>query len=355
MICASCGRENPSDSLFCQGCGKRLGESSAPSSRGVAPSVDGGTLVPPTGVVQVARGGAAWHMPAPAEESVWKPAAETAKASGDRPCARCGAVNPEMMRFCKECGLRLSVDVPTPNVPVHEPQVAPAVAPASATTQAQLVAILKDGSDGQVFPLTGDQSDIGRLEGDIVLADDPYLSPRHARIRRRGESFLLRDLASINGTYIRLKDQSELVDGDFVLVGQHVMRFELLDDAELPIGPATQLGVLVFGTPESPRIARLVQYTTEGIGRDVFHLYRDETVLGRENGDIVFSDDPFMSRRHASISVDRSTKRFVLRDLGSSNGTAIRLRAERVLVHGDQFRVGRHLFRFDIRGARGAR
>ena len=41
---------------------------------------------------------------------------------------------------------------------------------------------------------------------------------------------------------------------------------------------AAETGHLVFGTPESPRFARLVQYTTEGVGRDVHYLFRADTV-----------------------------------------------------------------------------
>ena len=156
------------------------------------------------------------------------------------------------------------------------------------------------------------------------------------------------DLDSVNGVYIRLREPADLSDGDSVLLGQQVLRFEVLAETELPLGPATQHGAMVFGTPEVQRIARLVQYTTEGVGRDVHYLYRDETVIGREQGDIVFTDDPFMSRRHATITVDRANRRFVLRDLGSSNGTALRFRGERQLRSGDQFRIGRHLFRFEV-------
>jgi pSer/pThr/pTyr-binding forkhead associated (FHA) protein len=213
---------------------------------------------------------------------------------------------------------------------------------------ARIVAILKDGSDGRSFPLHKDVIDLGRVEGDIVLSDDPYLSPRHARLTRRTDSWLLRDLDSVNGVYVRIREPVDLSDGDMLLIGQQVLRFETLPDAELPLGPASLSGVLAFGTPEVPRIARLVQYTTEGIGRDLHYLYRDETVIGRENGDIVFTDDPFLSRRHAALTIDRSARRFVLRDLGSSNGTAMRFRGERTLTSGDQFRIGRHLFRFEV-------
>ncbi|MCS6796942.1 MAG: FHA domain-containing protein [Myxococcota bacterium] len=222
----------------------------------------------------------------------------------------------------------------------------PAEAP-SGSPIARLVAIEKDGSDGRIFPVVSESVDIGRLEGDILLPDDPYLSPRHARLLRRGQTWFLRDLDSLNGCYIRIREPVELRDGDVLLVGQQVLRFEVLKDGESSLGPASMHGTLIFGTPEIPRVARLVQYTTEGIGRDVHHVHRDETLLGREAADVVFSDDPFLSRRHAAIAYDRSHGRFVLRDLGSSNGTSIRFRGERALLDGDQFRVGRHLFRFE--------
>src|SRR6185503_9337951 len=99
-----------------------------------------------------------------------------------------------------------------------------------------------------------------------------------------------------------------------------------------------QQGVMLFGTPEMPRLARIAQYTTEGLERDVYYLYRDETVVGREQADIVFAEDPFVSRRHAAVTMDRERLRFTLRDLGSSNGTSIRTKGERALQHGDQFR-----------------
>jgi pSer/pThr/pTyr-binding forkhead associated (FHA) protein len=100
----------------------------------------------------------------------------------------------------------------------------------------------------------------------------------------------------------------------------------------------------------------MVQYTTEGLGRDVYYLHREETVLGREQADLVFAEDPFLSRRHAAITMQRDQRRFTVRDLGSSNGTAMRCRRERVLLAGDLFRLGRHLFRFDVTGGgRGGR
>ena len=282
-------------------------------------------------------------------------------------CWRCLGIGERNAPFCKFCGARYAdggvggVGAPsTEGKPTTPPSVGgvapladrtpkdtPLAEPAGHPNGARLIAVLKDGSDGTSFPITGDKTDLGRTEGAVVLADDPYLSDRHARIERRGNDYVLRDLDSANGIYLRIREPVDLHDRDMLLLGQQVLRFELLPEGELPLGPATVHGVLVFGTPEVPRIARVMHYTTEGLARDVYHLYRDETVFGREGGDIVFTDDPFLSRRHASITVDRQNRRFVLRDLGSSNGTAIRFHGDHALRHGDSFRIGRHLFRFE--------
>lgn len=273
-------------------------------------------------------------------------------------CKTCGSPADPSSRFCKFCG------APFAGSSVGPTAAAPSLAPLAqklelAPTQplrAQVVIIQRDGSEGTVYALDAAQIDVGSREGDIVLPDDPYLAPRHARIERRGDTFVLRDLGSPNGVYVRLREPVELVSGDMFLIGQQVLRFEVLPEAERRVGPAKQQGVMVFGTPDLPRLARVAQYTTEGLERDVYYLYRDETVFGREQADVVYAEDPFLSRRHAAITMNRDQLRFTLRDLGSSNGSALRCRGERVLSHGDQFRLGRHLFRFDLTvGGRGGR
>jgi hypothetical protein len=59
----------------------------------------------------------------------------------------------------------------------------------------------------------------------------------------------------------------------------------------------------------------------------------------------VFSDDQFMSRRHAHLSLQGGDVR--LEDLGSSNGTFVRLRGDHLLVPGDVMRIGNVLLRFE--------
>jgi pSer/pThr/pTyr-binding forkhead associated (FHA) protein len=322
---------------FCRTCGWDIIANRPPGSEEAAPSaqpVRGGQRgVKPSGGNMAPASGSSWPL-----------------------CKRCGGQNEPNARFCKFCGSPVELSTsPAPPMAGAGPE-APTNLGHEEAVRANVVVIQRDGTEGGVYALNSAQTDIGGREGDIVLADDPYLSARHARIERRGDTFVLRNLDSSNGVYTRLRDAVQLVSGDMFLIGQQVLRFEVLPEAEQRVGPAKQHGVMVYGTPELPRLARISQYTTEGLDRDIYYLYRDETVLGREQADLVFAEDPFLSRRHAAVSMDRAQMRFTLRDLGSSNGTALRARNEHVLQNGDQFRLGRHLFRFDlIGGGRGGR
>ncbi|HTB60286.1 MAG TPA: FHA domain-containing protein [Polyangia bacterium] len=209
----------------------------------------------------------------------------------------------------------------------------------------RLVVVHRDGTDGISYNLLGDQIDIGRTEGDLLF-EDPHLAPRHARVVASLTGRVLTPLESRNGVYVRLRGPIDLQDGDHILVGKQVLRFELLTDAERNLRPALEHGVVVFGTPVRPPWARLRQVTPAAVSRDVFHLTRPDVALGRETADLVFSDDEFMSRRHAQISFRNG--RGHLEDLGSSNGTFLRLRGPHGLNSGDLIRMGDELLRFEI-------
>jgi pSer/pThr/pTyr-binding forkhead associated (FHA) protein len=209
-----------------------------------------------------------------------------------------------------------------------------------------LAVISQDGSTGQTFWIENGSVDIGRDEGDIRLATDRFVSPRHARVFNRAGSFFLRDLGSLNGVYLRVRESETLKDADWILLGSEVLRFSLLDDAEHGLGAANERGTDVYGSPARPRYACLCERTVEGVNRNVFYISADEIVIGREFGDLVFTADSFMSRRHAAIQRDPTAGTFSLRDLGSSNGTYLAIRGEVELREGDHLRVGQHLFRF---------
>jgi len=206
------------------------------------------------------------------------------------------------------------------------------------------VAVNRDGSDGKIVEIEGETFDIGRSEGSLNFADDPYLAPRHARIVVSGNKVLVRPLDGVNGVFVRVQS-CDLAPGDSFLVGKELLRYEPLLPEERELPSLVEHGVRIFGSSPREAWGRLRQLTIAGTARDVWHLTRPELVLGREEGDVTFPDDEFMSRRHAAVK--RVGQKARLEDLGSSNGTFVRVRGERELKAGDLLRVGDQLLRYE--------
>jgi hypothetical protein len=102
--------------------------------------------------------------------------------------------------------------------------------------------IERGGAPGTEFPLTNDESTIGRWDADNgVFPDvdldahdeDAKVSRRHARIRRSNGMYSIEDLGSTNGTYVNrgrrlLPGNAEVLkDGDEVIVGKTFLRFQI--------------------------------------------------------------------------------------------------------------------------------
>ncbi|AWV89582.1 FHA domain-containing protein [Bradymonas sediminis] len=88
---------------------------------------------------------------------------------------------------------------------------------------ARLIRYLEGGQIGGVYPLAQYNS-IGSQKSDLTFPDDTFLSPTHAVIHCESERYYLRDHDSDFGTFIRIADAVELVDGDCFLVGRTRIR-----------------------------------------------------------------------------------------------------------------------------------
>jgi pSer/pThr/pTyr-binding forkhead associated (FHA) protein len=234
--------------------------------------------------------------------------------------------------------------------PVAQPlappvRVATTLAPARAE-RARLVVVTESGADGASFVLGSPMTTIGREEGDILLSEDPYVSPRHAVLSERDGGYWLRDLGSLNGVYRRLRAPHTLEDRDLLLLGSQVVQFRAVSPEERNAAVVVQHGTRLFGSEPIVPLGRLELRQRSGAVGDVHQLRLPVTVVGREQGDVLFGTDGFMSRRHASIATTID-QRLVLEDLGSSNGTFVALRGEVKLTSGDHVRIGQHLLRFE--------
>lgn len=225
------------------------------------------------------------------------------------------------------------------------------VAPAARTAPAWgvLYAVRRDGTDGQSFPLSGEWVEIGRQGADLTF-DDRHLAGRHARFEQiAGGGCRVVPIDLLNGVYRRIRAAHVLPGGTHFLIGRELLRFDVVEDDERQVTPLVRHGVALFGSPPRAPWGRLVQLLANGSIRDVRHLFGSEAVLGREDGDVVFRDDEFLSRRHATLRWQGG--QCVLEDLKSSNGTFIRLRGPQPLEHGDTLRMGDQMFRLELEGA----
>lgn len=346
----------------------------------------------------------------PTQPGASKPGpASSAGAGGMINCPRCGTPTPVGFAYCQQCGLHMSALQPTDpganararppsqggpgslggansfgrpqsspaigpaNVDGHAmtlatdggrpspmaspmaspvaapPMSSPAIRPATQAGPAWGTAVLvnRDGSDGQRFPLSGEYCVVGRAGADIAFDDDRFLARQHARFERAADgSVKVEALDALNGVFRKADLPIDLVDGIVVLVGREVLRYEKVDPEEIKVHPLVRHGVALFGSPPREPWGRFVQIIPSGGYRDVRHLVGDEVVLGREEGDIVFRDDAFMSRRHAAVTWDG--KKAQITDLGSSNGTFVRITQPTSIKHGDHVRMGDQLLRIEL-------
>ena len=156
---------------------------------------------------------------------------------------------------------------------------------------ARLSVIRHDGLPGAVFPLEREETTCGRTEGEIRLADDPAVSPRHARFLRRGGTLEVEDLGSVNGTFLRLRRRTALGVGEEVRLGRQLLRLEPLPR---PASPAAGQAARPWGSPDAGAHHRLTQLLDGGGAGEAFPLAPGDNQLGREAGQVVFPGDRYV-------------------------------------------------------------
>lgn len=409
LTCQHCGTQNAANMHYCSHCGRAIGLPTmaasgngagsplasaptpvaggdapiAPKSRSSRPTpvpgnpIDGGRTMLSS---SDAPGG-----PPPAAP----PTGASAAAEIDQTCPHCNGRTPIGFRFCQRCGKPIAEAGPggiTTSAGAHgqvaeaaqkiraqSAQSAQPVQPAARPRPSQLqtrdpaaprpspppsdsgaairssrwgtmVCLNRDGTQGAEYPLAGEYVDIG-TDAQIKFVD-PFLAPRHLRLEREGGKVWLTPLDGTNGVFLRIGDQVSLEDNSVILLGRELLRFNLLGPEEREVTAATQHGVRIFGSPVRDAWGRLSQILPNACVRDVRHLIGVEVIIGREEGDVVFADDEFLSRRHASLHW--RDERCYLQDLGSSNGSFVRVRERIPVPAGTQLRFGDQVVRIDI-------
>lgn len=146
-------------------------------------------------------------------------------------CTRCGHPNRDDARFCAECGAPLQDDATLTLPPIeHEdeahddfPLPHDELQPGQA-----LLLVTRGPTAGSTFLLDDDVTSAGRNPDSAVFLDDVTVSRKHAVFERRGDgSWFVRDVGSLNGTYVNGEqvDETKLASGDEVQVGKFKLTF----------------------------------------------------------------------------------------------------------------------------------
>jgi pSer/pThr/pTyr-binding forkhead associated (FHA) protein len=310
----------------------------------------------------------AFPLPAAAPAAVPTPPPVAAAPMPIRACGNCGyRVAPgQVTSWCPGCGRLFDVPVtgappgarvetPLPEAPpaVFDTPAAPArrgslettqgggvaAAPPAAAPPGWALVLLRAGERLDRYPLRTTDVSLGRGGADYDFPEDPYLSPRHARLSYRGDSFWLEDLGSRNGVFLRLSAPAELRHGDVITFGSLVLRYESEGSGPRSTSLLTSDGgVKFFGSGRERARGRVVRILQDGSDGPAYPLTPARTIVGRKTGHFLFPDDPLLSRQHVQF-YERDGEMWV-EDLGSSNGTMVRLRAPVPVSRGVVFRIG---------------
>ncbi len=194
--------------------------------------------------------------------------------------------------------------------------------------QAYLVRLLTGNVEENEYLIRLDGiTTIGRNGCDLNFAEDSLLSDRHASIAHGPEGYFLRDDGSATGVFIRIKEARpvEVTLGSIVRIGKQFLLIST-DGGRLVVDHLEQSGKRVQRYP----------------------LTENTVVLGRKAPDITLDgEDMTLSRRHLSITV--KGRSIFVKDLGSANGSFLKVKSAIALEADDQFRVGQQVFKFNLK------
>lgn len=136
-------------------------------------------------------------------------------------CPGCGNDNAEGSKFCSQCGEPLvAMSETTKVIPtvgddtmVHELSTDEQAAVSALPSGSSLLVVRRGPNEGARFLLDREEITAGRHPRSDVFLDDITVSRHHVKFLRTADQVIVRDVGSLNGTYVN----RTLIDGDVVL------------------------------------------------------------------------------------------------------------------------------------------
>ncbi|MEY2477165.1 MAG: hypothetical protein QOG87_2480 [Actinomycetota bacterium] len=149
-------------------------------------------------------------------------------------CNNCGHRNPPASNFCSSCGAPLEHggdDATITLVPVDatgevgEDEIT--VGLEGLPDGVGMLVVKRGPNAGSKFMLDADVTRAGRHPESDIFLDDITVSRRHAEFQRGDAGYVVRDVGSLNGTYLNREriDEDRLANGDEVQIGKFKLVF----------------------------------------------------------------------------------------------------------------------------------
>jgi len=143
-------------------------------------------------------------------------------------CPQCGAEVKLGMKFCSECGTKLASGQSTVSYAPSFGDEGEPLTPGEVEGAALIELDQVEGTAGRrMHDLSGEVVTVGRGPESDIFLDDVTVSRKHAEILHGERGYRVRDVGSLNGTYVnRVRvDAVDLRSGDEIQVGKYRFRF----------------------------------------------------------------------------------------------------------------------------------
>ena len=148
-------------------------------------------------------------------------------------CNNCGHKNPEGSNFCSSCGHVLEHAAGEPSTITFAPVDASdydeeqAVNVGDVPEGTGLLIVKRGPNAGSRYALDADLVRAGRHPESDIFLDDITVSRRHAEFVKGEAGYRVRDVGSLNGTYLNREriEEAMLANGDEVQIGRFKLVF----------------------------------------------------------------------------------------------------------------------------------
>jgi len=216
------------------------------------------------------------------------------------------------------------------------------------------------------YPFDKESMAIGRNEANDIVIDNLAVSSLHARIDKAGETYIITDLQSTNGTFVNNKQITahKLQHKDKIVIGKHLLFFALSREEQAKVKKADIDKTMILDTSKQKELlARNADKDVkkerigvinfiDGSGEGEIQLIKKLTKIGKADTSEIRLGGLFMPATAATIS--RRPNGYAITATGGRTKVKVNdqvIKESYFLKDFDTIEIGSYKFQFYIQGS----